>query len=230
MTPWERRAEWPLAAAALVFLAAYAWPILDPNLSTELVRLCTVVTWVVWGTFVLDYVVRIAQAADRRRWFARHLPDLVILVLPLLRPLRLLRLVTLLNVLNRSASSGLRGKVLVYVAGGSTLLAFVVALAVLDAERGAEGGNIATFEDAVWWACTTMTTVGYGDRFPVTGTGRMVGVGLMIGGIALLGAVTAALAYWLIEAVRDEADETNQEVEELRIEIRRLADLIDARL
>jgi voltage-gated potassium channel len=72
-----------------------------------------------------------------------------------------------------------------------------------------------------------MTTVGYGDRFPVTGTGRIVGVGLMIGGIALLGAVTAALASWLVEAVRGETDETNQEVEELRTEIRRLADLID---
>lgn len=228
MTTWERRAEWPLVGAAVVFLVAYAWPILDPGLSPGANRWCSRIAWIVWGAFAVDYAVRLSQASDRSRWFWRHLLDLLILALPLLRPLRLLRLIALLKVLNRSASSGLRGKVIVYVAGGSILLAFVAALAVLDAERGVDGSNIGSFGDALWWACTTMTTVGYGDRFPVTGTGRVVGVGLMVGGIALLGAVTAALASWLVDAVRDETEETNREVEDLRVEIRRLADLIES--
>jgi voltage-gated potassium channel len=74
---------------------------------------------------------------------------------------------------------------------------------VLDAERGRPGANITDFGDAIWWAITAMTTVGYGDRFPVTGTGRFVTAGLMVGGIALVGVVTATLASWLVERVSE---------------------------
>ena len=81
------------------------------------------------------------------------------------------------------------------------LLAFCAALAVLDAERSSPDANITDFGDAIWWAITTMTTVGYGDRYPVTSVGRLVAFGLMIGGIALFGTVTATLASWLVETV-----------------------------
>ena len=86
----------------------------------------------------------------------------LVVALPLLRPLRLLRLVLLLRVLNRRATTGLRGRLAVYVAGGATLLAFCGALTVLDAERSNPEANITNFGDAIWWAATTMTTVGYG--------------------------------------------------------------------
>ena len=118
---------------------------------------------------------------------------------PLLRPLRLLRLATLLKVMNRKASTGLRGKVAIYVVGGSALLAFCGALAVLDAERANPDRNIVSFGDAIWWAITTMTTVGYGDRYPTTGIGRLAAAALMVGGITLLGVVTATFASWFIE-------------------------------
>jgi voltage-gated potassium channel len=54
--------------------------------------------------------------------------------------------------------------------------------------------NIKTFGDALWWALSTMTTVGYGDRYPTTGEGRLVAGGLMLAGVALLGVITASLA------------------------------------
>jgi voltage-gated potassium channel len=81
---------------------------------------------------------------------------------------------------------------------------------VLDAERGHPGANIAAFGDALWWASVTIFTVGYGDRFPVTGEGRLVGILLMASGVALVGAVTASFATWLIERVRvqEEVDQT----------------------
>jgi voltage-gated potassium channel len=91
--------------------------------------------------------------------FERHLFDLAIVALPLLRPLRLLRLVMLLKVVNREAGTSLHGRVVAYVVGGASLLAFVGALAVLDAERQAANANITDFPTAVWWALTTMTTV-----------------------------------------------------------------------
>lgn len=229
MQAWEKRTEWPLAGAAVLFLGAYAWPILQPALGSPWVDLCRGVTWVVWIAFGLDYVVRLTLAPDRKRWFLHHILDLVIIALPLLRPLRLLRLVVLLRALNRTAAGGLRGRVAVYVAGGSVLLAFVAALAVLEAERGHTGSNIVDFKDALWWACTTMTTVGYGDRYPVTETGRLVGVLLMVGGIALLGTVTATFASWLVQAVEDEGDREATDIEALRMEIARLADLVEQR-
>lgn len=150
----------------------------------------------------LDLLVRLALAPQRLRYLARHWLDVLIVALPLLRPLRLLRLVTLLRVLNRRATIGLRGRVAVYVVGGALLLAFCGGLAVLDAERSNPEANIVTFSDAMWWAATTMTTVGYGDRYPTTGAGRLAAVALMLGGIAVLGLVTATLASWLVEQVR----------------------------
>lgn len=72
-----------------------------------------------------------------------------------------------------------------------------------DVERTARGSNIKTFGDALWWAATTVTTVGYGDRYPTTGQGRLIAVGLMVVGIALLGVVTATIAAWFVERLRD---------------------------
>jgi voltage-gated potassium channel len=215
---WETATDWPLMAAAVIFLAAYAVPVLDPTLPTWLLGLCRRLTWITWGVFVVDLVVRMTLADERKRYLVRHWYDLLVVVLPLLRPLRLLRLIPLLSVLNRRAQTGLRGRIAIYVAGGASLLAFVAALAVLDVERSSPDANITGFGDAIWWAVTTMTTVGYGDHYPVTSAGRVVAFGLMLGGIALLGTVTATLASWLVESVRAE----KEQAEDLQATVRRL--------
>ena len=205
---WDHRAEWPLTIAAVLFLGAYAWPILDPDLDSAWTGLCLAVTWGTWLLFAADYVTRFTLSLDRRTFVRRNLLDLAVVVLPILRPLRLLRLVTAISVLNRHAGHSLRGRVAVYVAGSTSLVIFVAALAVLEAERGKPDANIGTFGDALWWAMTTVTTVGYGDRFPVTGSGRSVAAGLMLAGIALLGIVTASLATWLIDRIREVEEES----------------------
>jgi voltage-gated potassium channel len=78
------------------------------------------------------------------------------------------------------------------------------AVAVLDAERSAPGANITSFGDALWWASTTVTTVGYGDRYPVTTEGRLIAVALMVVGIGLVGAVTASVATWMVARVQQD--------------------------
>ena len=88
-----------------------------------------------------------------------------------------------------------------YVAGTAIMALGLGALAVLDAEQDAPNANIATFGDALWWSATTVTTVGYGDHFPVTTTGRLVAVALMLVGIACIGAITAGVAAWLVAQV-----------------------------
>jgi len=205
---WEDAADWPLTITAVVFLIAYAAPILRPDLVDPLPTICQLVTWAAWALFVVDYAVRLVLSRDRGAFVRGNVLDLAVVVLPLLRPLRLLRLVTLLSVLNRYAGAGMRGRVAVYVGGATSLVLFVASLAVLDAERGTKGATITTFGDAAWWAMTTVTTVGYGDRYPITGQGRFIAGGLMLAGIALLGIVTASLASWLIDKVREVEEHT----------------------
>lgn len=200
---WEAGSDGPLTAAAVMFLVAYAAPILRPELSSPLRTGCQIVTWAAWALFVVDYVARLALSRARTAFIRGNFLDLAVIALPLLRPLRMLRLVKLLSVLNRHAGGSLRGRVAVYVAGSTSLVLFVASLAVLEAERGAKGATISTFGDSMWWAVTTVTTVGYGDRYPVTGEGRFIAGGLMLAGIALLGIVTASLASWLIDKVRE---------------------------
>jgi voltage-gated potassium channel len=228
---WRQLTEWPLAAVALIFLIVYAWEIIA-DLSGPTADVVERVIWVTWLIFLVDYVVNLVLAKERWRWFYRHIFDLLVVVLPMLRPLRLLRLVTLLTILNRTAGSAFRGRVVIYVASGSALLVFVASLGVLDAERGVEGSSITTFGDALWWAFVTITTVGYGDYFPVTVEGRLIAVGLMLGGIALLGVVTATIASWIVEKVarreEDDAAATRRDLRALSAQIAQLQSTLEA--
>jgi voltage-gated potassium channel len=211
---WNRRVDWPLTVLALLFLVAYAWSVLDrtiPPGGRDLLEVLLTGTWVVFG---LDYLVRIGLAHRRGRFDLRHLPDLAILLLPMFRPLRVLRLITVITVLHRQLREDVRGRVLIYVVSSVTLVGFVAALAVLDAERDAPDASITTFGDALWWTVTTVTTVGYGDRYPVTVEGRIVASALMISGIALLGVVTASIASWFVQTVRTTGQEMTREVEQ----------------
>jgi voltage-gated potassium channel len=230
---WEQRTEWPLAGVALLFLGAYAVEVLaQPAGAAALaVRAVTLGSWLL---FVIDYVVRLCLAPDRLRWFFRHLFDFAIVVLPMMRPLRLLRLVTLIAVLQRAAGHAIRGRVVLYTVSGAVLLVFVASLAVLQSERGYPGAHIVNFPDALWWSMTTITTVGYGDMTPVSSTGRVIAVLLMIGGISLVGSISATLASWIVQRVTDEdsagrmvttahIDQLLGEIQQLRNELQRLA-------
>jgi voltage-gated potassium channel len=223
---WERLSEWPLTAAALVFLVAYAWPILNPGLDGDMAETLRLVTWMAWALFVVDYVVRLALASNRGRFFIHNIFDLLVVALPLLRPLRLLRLLTLLHVLNRHVAGSLRGKVVTYVVGATGLVLFIASLAILEAERGKPGANIETFGDALWWSASTVTTVGYGDQFPVTASGRLVAITLMLCGIALIGVVTATFASWLLDKVKEVEESTQaatrRDIQELTREVAEL--------
>jgi amino acid transporter len=82
----------------------------------------------------------------------------------------------------------------------AVIVIFTAAIAELEFER--ETGNITTAEDALWWAITTITTVGYGDRYPTTIEGRLVAVGLMAVGVGLFGTLSGIAASWFTQANR----------------------------
>lgn len=137
---------------------------LEPGLDGDKAEALRVVTGAAWALFVVDYVVRLALAPRRGRFFVHNLFDLLVVALPLLRPLRLLRLLTLLHVLNRHVAGSLRGRVVTYVVGATSLVLFVASLAILETERGKPSATIQSFGDALWWSASTVPTVGYGDR------------------------------------------------------------------
>ncbi len=226
---WHDLTEWPLLAAAFVYLGAYSWQVLGPEPPASL----HTVLQGVWVIFLIHYVVSLVLAPDRRRWFLRNVHELLIVALPMFRPLRLLRLLTTLNVLHRVAGRALRGRLLIYAVGASVLLIYVSALAMYDIEHQHPEAMITTFGDAIWWAIVSITTVGYGDLYPVTFTGRVITVALMIYGIALLGIVTATLASWLIQQVSEEEARTRAataaDVADLRTEIIGLRELLTRR-
>ncbi|HKO56971.1 MAG TPA: potassium channel family protein [Thermoanaerobaculia bacterium] len=134
----------------------------------------------------------------------------------ILRGLRATRLLTSAILRKRSQSTFAAAALLaiILVIGSST--------AILHFETGPES-NIRT-DDAIWWAFATITTVGYGDRYPVTTEGRVVAAILMTAGVGLFGAFSAALAAWFL-IPEDEA--TNGEIAALREEIASLRKAIE---
>jgi voltage-gated potassium channel len=219
---WERALNIPITGLTVAFLAAYAWPILQPNLRDSWVTACSVTVWGVWLILAIDLAIRLYIAPDRWAFVKHNLIDVLSVILPILRPLRLLRLVTMLARINRFAGRSLHGRIALYLVGAVTLLVFVSSVAVLDAERDGPG-RIQTLGDSLWWSTATITTVGYGDVAPVTFKGRCVAVALMLSGIAVLGVVTASIASWLIEQVAEDSrtakGSTSADIAELRSEI-----------
>lgn len=231
LVAWATWSEWPLAIVALVFVIAYSWEIIGNLDGTEK----AITEWIVnasWAVFVLDYLVRLVLADRPWYWFRTHLLQLAMVALPILRPLRVLQVVIAFQALQRRTGAVVRGRVVAYAAATSGLLIYMAAISVLDAER--DSGDITNLGDALWWAFVTVTTVGYGDYFPITPIGRLVAVGLMLGGIALIGVVTATLASWIVErvsandasaktATTAQVDRLHREIAELRALIERQA-------
>ncbi|WP_435128187.1 potassium channel family protein [Actinacidiphila sp. bgisy144] len=201
LTRWEDRSELPLFAVALLFLTAYAVHVLARGMPAAGHEVCLGVVYGAWAVFLVDYVVRwrLGPYASLLAHLRHHLLDTAVLVLPLLRPLRFVDTYQAVQQRRDVPKLSLYGRVIAYTGITAALLGFSAALAVYQAERGAHGATIRTFGDAVWWMCSTITTVGYGDVTPVTALGRTVAVGLMVCGVALLGAVTGAFSSWLFQ-------------------------------
>ncbi|MDR2703361.1 MAG: potassium channel family protein [Cellulomonadaceae bacterium] len=207
---WEKWTAAPLMVAAVAFLVAYALPIIWVGLPAAVIRLAGIVLTTVWIGFGIDYITRLVLSKNKWEFVKHNIVDLLSVALPILRPLRLLRLVALLSVFDRIGASTLRGKVVTYAVGGTALLILVGGLAITDAERFAADSIITSFPEGIWWALVSLTTVGVGSEAPVTPTGRLIVVALMLGGIALLGIVTATISSVLVAHVAEEQEDKEQ--------------------
>lgn len=216
---WQKLTYWPLIVASFAFIIAYSWQVIAELRGAPRVITSTVIL-VTWVMFVADYLVQLSLAPRRGPWFRAHLFALAVVIIPALKPLRLLRVLTLFHPFGRSAGDALRARLMIYGLASALIVVYIAALSVLEAERASSDANITSFGDAIWWAFVTITTVGYGDYTPVTVVGRVIAVGLMLSGVAVLGISTATLASWVAERATAGHEEYQPAT---RAEVRRLS-------
>jgi len=198
---WEAATSTPLVVLSLVFIACYSIQVIDTELPGEATVALTVTIGVIWALFAADYLIRLALATDKKQYFRSTLLDLLSVIIPVFRPFLLLGHLKGIPYFRRHSGSSVRLRLIIHAALFVVLFVYSISLAVLAAERGAPGANIESFGDAIWWACVTMTTTGYGDYVPVTVLGRVLAVILMFGGISIVGVSTATIVSYLNERI-----------------------------
>ncbi len=184
------------------------------------------------GVFFVDVMVRWRRtgwSAEFWRWgwvdLLAAIPfDAAFRTLQIIRVYRIIRVLRVLYKLQElTTGTSLNERLLALPGMAVVMIIFSTALMV-EAERHAVGATIKSGGDALWWALTTVTTVGYGDMYPVTTEGRIIAAGLMLVGIALFGSISAIVTSKLI------LPKETKDHEELRREIRSLhADIRDLR-
>lgn len=183
-----------------------------------------------WAIIFVEYVARLLAAPDRRGYVATRRIEPALVVLPVLQPLRLAdlpRVDVVAAELALRTRAILRHRGLFRVLLAAAGLLFVGSWLVMLSERDAPGANIHDYGSALWWGIVTMTTVGYGDKFPVTGLGRAVAVVLMLVGIGLLGVITATVASFFVQ---EHTDANKAKIEQSHQDLTAQLDALGARL
>lgn len=157
----------------------------------------------IWLIFACDYLMRLWRAKDHAGFVRGHLLDLATICMPTLRPLRIVWIgAGLLGTVGQISRAAVRRSA-AFAPAIAVMVTVLGGLMVLSQEEHAAGANIRTPGDAIWWAAVTVTTVGYGDLYPVTVGGRLIAVILMVTGISAVGLVTASVASWLLDQSKD---------------------------
>jgi len=206
-------------------------------LRDETVKILTYADSAVCLFFLIDFIVSLVRAENRWRYlYTWGWVDLLSSVpaVPILRWGRVLRIARLLRAMRTLKAMRVLVNVILSRRAESTFLA-VCLLSMLVLTMGSvtilrvenvPGSNIKSPVDACWWALATMTTVGYGDHYPVTNSGKLIGGALMIMGVGLVGTFAGFVANWFHGA---DQERQRKELIELRDDIRALREVLEAR-
>jgi len=191
--------------------------------------------WLVCAVFFADFVIRFRQAVSKSRFMRWGWVDLVSCIpadiFALGRAVRIVQIIRILRAFRsaRALVTHLHRHRARSVIATTALMTVVLLLfsmiAILIFERDANS-NIKTPGDALWWGVTTMTTVGYGDLYPVTMEGRLVAMLLMVAGVGLFGVLTGLFARFFVEPDIKRED-TN--IRDLVNEVRQLRERLEKR-
>jgi voltage-gated potassium channel len=209
-----QRLELPMLVAAVLVI-----PLLileESNVGEPWDTVATVLDWGTWLAFLAEAVIMLAVVPDRRRWLREHPVEVVVVVLTppflpsSLAAARILRLLRLVRVMRLAVA--VRRLFTVDGVRYAALLAFVTVLAGGTAFASVE--KEPTAWDGIWWAVTTMATVGYGDIYPQTDLGRVIAMAVMVVGIGFGSLLVGTIAERFIAAdTRAEADEVAREIQ-----------------
>jgi len=200
-----------LTVLSLAIMVALLLPFSDAT-----IRLLTIYDNVICVVFLFDFAMNLVRAERKRDYFISRRGWLDLLgsipsfggfkYAALFRLARLSRLTRITRLLRGESKRDLvkdvvthRGQYAAFVTVLLTLIVLTVAsIAALQFESGAPDANIKTGGDALWWSVVTITTVGYGDFFPVTTLGRITGLAVMVSGVGIIGALASILASLLV--------------------------------
>ena len=219
LVAWRRWTNVPLLCIAIGSLPLLLLEIVAHRLSDSDQTFLTAVNVTVFFAFAIDYVVELAVTYERKSYVRTQWASLLIVIsqflallpalgfLGILRGARALRVIAALSrIVAIGAASKEQGRKffrekaasVAFGIAGLTLLSSAAAFTI--AEDVGSGRRIGSFFDALWWAAATITTVGYGDIYPVTAAGRIVAVFTMVVGVSTLAVVTARIAQFLLGA------------------------------
>ena len=193
-----------LTGLAIAFLVTFSWPAFDQNPAPGTLQVLNSVQWVSWVAFAGDLIFGLWRSKNKKEFIRRHPLEILAVALPMLRPLRVIRVISFGSMVFEKVAIGRSLGILIRLLVVTMFLGYIAAIQITIIEREQVGANIHNFWDGLWWAFTTITTVGYGDKYPVSGEGRILAVFLMILGISLLGVLTATIAAWFVRIMQDE--------------------------
>jgi voltage-gated potassium channel len=193
-----------IACLSIVNVVLFIGPF-DPDTK----QIAGIIDVVLSGVLLADFFGRLALADSRRGYFfgqQGYLDLLGSLPLPIIRVFRIVRAYRSVVRVRALGGRKLARKLIRERAQAALLFATFLVIVVLEvgsilvvkAEAGAPNANIKTGGDALWWAIVSVATVGYGDKYPVTPAGRLIGVFVIIGGVGLFGVFTGFLARFFL--------------------------------
>ena len=223
LAAWEERSSTPMFVASVLYLLAFAAPIMSTRIQEPYDAYLNIIQMILWGLFAADYCIRLYLAPRRLYFITHNLMNLAIVLLPAWR------IVSFLSMIYMTANRQYKrlSELAVKLFGYTAIFIIMFALSIYSVESSEPGAMIRDLPTAYWWMFTTLATVGYGDVYPVTGIGRVIAVIVMLYGGGLVAVATGALASWIIEkfggreeqeypATKADVDDLRQEISELR--------------
>ncbi len=195
-----------LTFLALAFLFAYSYPAFVLDIDQSVQSILNLIQIVSWLAFALDLFFGLYKSESKSRFLRQHPLELLAVMLPFLRPLRLLRFISFGTLVFEKVNLGKSIAISFKVISTALFLTYLAGIEITMAERGQPGATINSVGDGLWWAITTLTTVGYGDIYPTTTEGRLIAVGLMVSGICVLGVISATVAAWFVRITQNDSE------------------------